>query len=122
MRCAPTSDATPAGGSSSAASKRESAESAATVRRLLRHADKFGWDGVVETAAEMGIELTPPKKETDHQKARAAKVEHALELHNDGRTPSEIASRLAVSPATARKYVQEALSGSRTSRKRDSRR
>lgn len=72
---------------------------------LLRHAKKYGWDQVEETAKQLGIELEAPKKETDRAKAARLKKNRAWELYDDGKTPEEIAIYMSCSLSTVKKYL-----------------
>jgi hypothetical protein len=73
-----------------------------TAEALLRHAEKFGWDGVKEVARWEGIELERGTPRRNEKRIRG--VQRLFEEHLSF---DEIASRTGLSLQTVRKYLRE---------------
>lgn len=82
-------------------------EKASFKKRLLRHAQRFGWGGVAETAAEHGIEVQVPREERASKPRRVPTKTTVRQLLERGTSPEGIAEVLNTSPSRARRLIAE---------------
>lgn len=85
-----------------------------TARQLTRHGERFGWEGVPELAAELGLTVKLPKdavmtlKKQQPVKVKQPTIKERIRLYlKDGKTVEYIAEIEKTNASRARRLVKE---------------